>query len=134
METVCQQMPKVVIEKVHAVGMRHYGIRQLNINVRMNVVPEPNNRYDSNAIKICDDTSPTTRAYLARYHASHIKTLFDKHLVKHRVMKLKAKMPIKKIGNVSTQICNIAFLTDTINIDEVKLVLGNMPHVTIKLD
>ena len=32
-------------------------------------------------------------------------------------MKLKAKMPVSKIENVSTQIYNITFLTNTNNID-----------------
>ena len=41
-------MIKIIIESVYAVGMHHYGGRSLEVGSGYKVIPEPNNKYDTN--------------------------------------------------------------------------------------
>ena len=42
-----------ITESVYAVGMHHYGGRSLEVGSGYKVIPEPNNKYDTNAVAVC---------------------------------------------------------------------------------
>ena len=55
-------MKNVVIKNLYAVGMHHYGGKELPIETPMFCFPEPNNRWDPKAVTIFHDREKANKA------------------------------------------------------------------------
>ena len=66
---------KVLIPNVHAVGMHHYGARQLEVGALYRLIAEEDNAHDKNAIAIHEYSSQRKRAYLTREWAKRLQPL-----------------------------------------------------------
>ena len=118
-------MPRIFIQKVHIVGMYHYGNRQLDINSRNRLVRDAENRYDRDAVKVVSylDESKTV-AFISRHHAPIFSDFLDSGLVLNNSILMKPKFPVKTIKRVPTQLCTVAFYVSH----------DKLPKVTARLE
>ena len=118
-------MKKVILNYAHAVGMHHYGSRQLPIEVVYKLKHEPNNPHDPNAIAIVDHESGRKVAYLSRWFAAYVSRIFLSGLLVGSIF-LKAKFPaeVRKRHVGPEQKVALAFRCDEEQIEEIKKLLG----------
>ncbi len=104
------RMKNVIIRGFYAVGMHHYGSRELAIGPLYYAKPEPLNRYDSNAVAIFseDTLRPGSKvAYIRREHAKIVKELFDGDFIVDKCY-LRAKASPEKYSKRSGPMQNIS--------------------------
>ena len=87
------RMKNVVIKNLYAVGMHHYGGKELPIETPMFCFPEPNNRWDPKAVAIFHDRVKANKAaYIRRVDAAVV----FKKMLKMVFWYLKDKGPVEK--------------------------------------
>ena len=110
-------MTKIIIESVYAVGMHHYGGRSLEVGSGYKVIPEPNNKYDTSALAVCDVKTNSVKAYIQRSDAKVISTLIKEFCIQRPIL-LKPKFePIFRRGG-PVQRCNIGFFYNGVDADK----------------
>ena len=112
----------VAIEGLFAVGMHHYGPRELRVGCGYKLQSEPSNPYDCNAIAIQEHG--ITRAYLCRQSASKFIGIMNSGLITGSVY-LKPKFPAevrsRRIG--PQQFCNVGFRVKDNDLEQMKSLL-----------
>ena len=127
-------MKKVIISFVWAVGMRHWGPRELEVGSVLYGKHEYQNPKDPNAIVLCAEKNfARTMAYLRRSDAVVISQLFKaKVIVGHCYFKVKTK--VEKFGHKTgpQQKLNVGFLCQEENIEKMTDILKDSNlHVRI---
>ncbi len=82
-----QEMEKVFIRHVYAVGMHHHGPAELAVGVGYCLLYEPNNPYDRHAVAVVDRSNKNRAlAYLRRSDVLHISEIFRQKLICSEVL------------------------------------------------
>ena len=97
--------------------MAHYGFKDgLPFNGIYRLEREPDNRYDHNAVRVCDLKDGRTVGYFTRSCAKLVKTLFNENLSKNFYCKVKSNLhAVKKM-----QLCGVGFYVEDQNINKVE--------------
>ena len=102
-------LKKVFIKYVNIVGMRHHSDdSELPVNTPFVLKLEPDNQYDSRAVRVVNRSDNKTMAYLSRASRSLIAPLLEYHVVSGNLF-LNPKMPAKVHYNKITQKCALGF-------------------------
>lgn len=121
------KMKNVVIRGLYAVGMHHWGPRELQINDVFYLKHEPENNYDCNAVAICcDKEKMQTKAYLQRKDAFVIANLFRNKMVCGNFY-LKPKAAAEKFRKNSgpMQRCNVGFKSEDNIVDTIRQICND---------
>ena len=99
------RMKNLIIHNMWAVGMHHHGTGQLAVGECYDIEPEPENKYDKQAVRITDDG--ITRAYLKRDNARIISKLFEAGVGTIWKLKPKEEPVVKEYRTGPQQRCNL---------------------------
>ena len=80
-------MPKLIIHNLWAVGMHHWGPRELAVGAGYDLIEDALNPFDKNAIAVLD--GPNKKAYLKRDCAVIVKFLFGLKITQKWLLKPK---------------------------------------------
>ena len=123
-------MKNVVIKNLYAVGMHHYGGKELPIETPMFCFPEPNNRWDPKAVAIFHDREKANKAaYIRSVDAAVVFGLFQENAI-NGLCYFKAKGPVEKYTKKSgaLQKINIGFKCENKILEMVKTHLSGLPY------
>lgn len=121
-------MKNIIIKNVYAVGMHHWGPRQLEIGSIYFLKLEEENPRDHNAVAVFEDRQTRhCKAYLRRCDALVISKLFRDNLI-HGCFYLKPKSGLDRFSQRTgpAQKCNIGFQTSDENVAHVTQILQNV--------
>lgn len=110
----------IAIQGLFAVGMHHYGPRELRVGCGYRLKREPTNTFDKNAIAIQENG--VTRAYLSRGCASRLSKVLDCVLPVGSIY-LKPKFPAEIRSRRPQQYCNVGFRVREENVEDVQRLL-----------
>jgi hypothetical protein len=115
-------MMKIIVEAIYAVGMHHHGSRSLEVGSGYKVLPEPTNRFDPNALAICDIETGSVKAYIKRADAMALSIVLRQFNIRAPIM-LKPKFePVFRRGG-PVQRCNIGFYCQSEDAENVLRIL-----------
>jgi len=116
---------KTIVIQVYAVGMHHYGRKELHVGVGYKLKREPENKYHANAVSMHDRDSDRTVGYLQRKYADKISPIMSAGLATNTGFYVKPKQQAefknKWVGPI--QMCNLGFRCSEENITNVQAVL-----------
>ncbi len=117
------RMKNVIIKPVYAVGMSHYGPKELRVGGIFQAKREINNTHDVNAVALYD--GPRKVAYLKRHSALLIAKLMDQN-VNRSAFFFKASVPAEFINRRLgyTQRCSIGFKCPDSNVEKVETIFN----------
>ena len=125
-------MRQITIRPILAVGMHHYGRRELSVGAIYHLEPEPFNKYDKNAVAIYD--GPRKVGNLKRENAAAIARVMKLNLAKSKFL-LKpiedSHVKTRKIG--TQQLCQITFKAEEESVSSIKTELKSYSCVTISI-
>jgi hypothetical protein len=105
---------KTIVIQVYAVGMHHYGRKELHVGVGYKLKREPENKYHANAVSIHDEDSDRKVGYLQRKYADKISPIRSAGLATNTGFYVKPKQQSefknKWVGPI--QMCNLGFITN----------------------
>lgn len=122
-------MPKLIIHNLWAVGMHHWGPRELMVGAGYNLQEDLENSFDPNAVAIFD--GPNKKAYLKRESAEIVKFLFNLRLTNQWLLKPKEVPIVCSRRTGPQQRCSIGCIYQDegkLEIAKVKLQSANMTY------
>ena len=109
-------MKSVIVSFVWAVGMNHWGPRELQVGTAYFGKHEENNQYDCNAIAVCEEKNLRRKlAYVRKSDAKFVAQLFRENLIDGPCyFKCKSAIEVFKRGTGPQQKLNLGFKSNYI--------------------
>jgi len=112
---------KTIVIQVYAVGIYHYGRKELHVGVGYKLKREPENKYHANAVSMHDRDSDRKVGCLQRKYADKISPIMSAGLATNTGFYVKPKQQAefknKWVGPI--QMCNLGFRCSEENITNV---------------
>ena len=110
-------MPILVVPNVWAVGMHHWGARELVVGAGYSIAVDEGNKHDSNAVEVLDEKR--RKAYLKRENAALIAQLLRMNVSEKWLLKPKEPAITKSKRKGPEQRCNIGCKISDRHVDNV---------------